>query len=77
MLSCLGTETCLYTMLPGEHFVVDAWPDDPRVVVCSACSGHGFKFGPVLGRLAAEILLDGRRPPGEFALPPASSSPGP
>jgi sarcosine oxidase/sarcosine oxidase subunit beta len=26
----------------------------------SACSGHGFKFGPWLGRLALE-LLTGRR----------------
>jgi sarcosine oxidase len=55
-------------MTANEHFVVDALPGEPRIVVCSPCSGHGFKFGPVVGQLAAEILLDQRRPPPEFAL---------
>jgi sarcosine oxidase len=25
----------------------------------SACSGHGFKFGPVTGEIAADLALDG------------------
>ena len=64
----VAAETCLYTMTRDEHFVVDALPGEPGVVVCSACSGHGFKFGPVIGKLVAEILLDGARPPVEFGL---------
>jgi sarcosine oxidase len=45
-------ETCLYTTTPDEHFVVQR---HDRVVVCSACSGHGFKFTPETGRRTAEL----------------------
>ncbi|MEX2555600.1 MAG: FAD-dependent oxidoreductase [Actinomycetota bacterium] len=39
-------ETCLYTMTADEDFVIDA--RGPLIVV-SPCSGHGFKFGPLVG----------------------------
>jgi len=29
------------------------------VIVASACSGHGFKFAPVLGEALAQLALDG------------------
>jgi len=29
------------------------------VVVISACSGHGFKFAPVIGDIAADLVCDG------------------
>jgi len=63
------SETCLYTMTADEHFVVDALPHDRRIVVVSACSGHGFKFAPVLAELVADLLLAGVRPPAAFAWP--------
>jgi sarcosine oxidase len=50
--------TCLYTSTPTEDFVLDR--TGPLVVV-SPCSGHGFKFAPELGRLAAD-LAEGRPP---------------
>ena len=44
-------ETCLYTNTPDESFVLER---HGRIVVGSACSGHGFKFAPAVGvRLAA------------------------
>lgn len=54
------TAVCLYTNTPDEDFVIDLHPDDPRVVVISACSGHGFKFAPVVGDIAADLVCDGR-----------------
>ncbi len=60
-------DTCLYTATADEHFVLDALPGEPRVVVVSACSGHGFKFGPTVGELAASFLVDGVCPPREFS----------
>lgn len=51
--------TCRYTMLPGEDFLIDLMPDDPAIVVCSACSGHGFKFTSVIGEILADLALDG------------------
>jgi sarcosine oxidase len=56
--------TCLYTMTPDEDFVLDR---HGPFVVCSACSGHGAKFAPLIGELAAD-LVDGRPPVGRFAL---------
>jgi len=53
------TLTCMYTNTPDGHFVVDFAPDDRRVVVISACSGHGFKFAPVIGDIAADLVIDG------------------
>jgi sarcosine oxidase len=50
-------ETCLYTNTDDESFILER---NDRVVVGSACSGHGFKFAPVVGeRLAA--LAEARR----------------
>jgi sarcosine oxidase len=46
--------TCLYTTTPDERFVVER--HGPLVVV-SACSGHGFKFTPLIGRMAADLAL--------------------
>lgn len=53
------TLTCMYTNTPDNHFVIDLAPGDDRVVVISACSGHGFKFGPVVGDIAADLVIDG------------------
>jgi sarcosine oxidase len=45
------TETCLYTNTVDERFIIERYG---RLVIGSACSGHGFKFAPVIGdRLAA------------------------
>ncbi len=40
----LATATCLYTNAPDERFLLQPLPDEPRVWLVSACSGHGFKF---------------------------------
>lgn len=56
----LHAETCLYTNTDDEDFVIGPLADDPRVVIGSACSGHGFKFAPLTGRLLAELSLHGR-----------------
>jgi sarcosine oxidase len=47
----VALETCLYTTTPDQRFVLER---HARLVVGSACSGHGFKFAPAIGeRLAA------------------------
>ena len=51
----LGSETCLYTNTADEGFVLER---HGRVVVGSACSGHGFKFAPVVGRTLAALARD-------------------
>jgi sarcosine oxidase len=56
-------DTCLYTSTPDGHFVLDRVGP---VVVVSACSGHGFKFAPLVGEIAA-CLATGREPPVELS----------
>jgi sarcosine oxidase len=50
---------CMYTKTPDEHFVIDTLPELPGVVYASACSGHGFKFGSVVGEILADLALQG------------------
>ena len=47
---------CLYTVTPDENFLIRASAAHPRVLLFSACSGHGFKYAPVFGELAEEWL---------------------
>ncbi len=55
-----SVDVCFYAMAPGEDPVVERL--DERTVVCAGFSGHGFKFAPVVGAAAADLLLD--REPG-------------
>lgn len=50
----VAAQTCLYTTTPDQCFVLER---RGRVVVGSACSGHGFKFAPAVGRRLAQIAL--------------------
>jgi sarcosine oxidase len=49
----VAAETCLYTNTEDESFIFDS---RERSVVCSACSGHGFKFAPVIGKRVAGLV---------------------
>lgn len=66
----IETQTCLYSNTPDYHFIIDHHPDYPNIVVGGGFSGHGFKFGPVLGQILAD-LAQGKAtsvPLGEFSL---------
>jgi sarcosine oxidase len=47
-----AVDTCLYTNTDDERFILER---HGRIVVGSACSGHGFKFAPVVGEKLAEL----------------------
>jgi sarcosine oxidase len=56
---CLYTNTLAADLRPdkGEEFIIDRWPDS-RLVICSACSGHGAKFAPAIGHRLARLAMD-------------------
>lgn len=56
---CLATATCLYTNAPDGHFVLDRHPEHSQVLIVSPCSGHGFKFCPVIGEVVADLMTTG------------------
>ena len=49
--------TCLYTSTADERFVLER---RGRLVVGSACSGHGFKFTPLIGQRLADLATPTR-----------------
>jgi sarcosine oxidase len=53
------TEVCLYTVAPEEQFLLDFLPGRPAVIVASPCSGHGFKFSCLIGKILADLAVDG------------------
>jgi sarcosine oxidase len=56
----MALRTCLYTVTPDEHFVIDTLPGAEEVIVVSACSGHGYKFASVIGEIVADLATTGR-----------------
>jgi sarcosine oxidase len=62
-----SSAVCMYTNTPDEHFILDFHPKAPQVLIISPCSGHGFKFAPVIGEIAAS-LLTGETPPFDLSL---------
>jgi sarcosine oxidase len=55
----VAARTCLYTVTPDGDFIIDCMPEAPNVIVASPCSGHGFKFSPVIGEILADLALTG------------------
>jgi sarcosine oxidase len=51
----VAAQACLYTTTADEHFVLER---RGRIVVGSACSGHGFKFAPAVGRRLAALAME-------------------
>jgi sarcosine oxidase subunit beta len=48
----------LYEMTPDRHPIIGPGPA-PGLFVAAGFSGHGFQHGPVVGKLLAELVLDG------------------
>jgi len=55
----LSLRTCLYTNSPDGHFILDAHPAHPNVLLACGFSGHGFKFASVIGEVMADLATRG------------------
>lgn len=60
-----GEATCLYTNTTDEDFLLDRVGP---LVIGTACSGHGFKFTPLVGRMLADLALGEAGPHPRFTL---------
>ena len=49
-------ESCMYNLSPSSDFLLDFHPRDRRIFVATGGSGHGFKFGSVIGSVVLERL---------------------
>ena len=61
----VGEVSCLYTSTASEDFILDRYGP---FVVCSPCSGHGAKFAPLVGEIAADLACGGASPDRRFTL---------
>ena len=55
----ISTRRCLYTLTPDKDFVVDCHPNYDHIVFGAGFSGHGFKFTTLMGKILAELALEG------------------
>ena len=55
----LEGSTCMYTMTPDEDFLIGPHPRNPAVLIGAGFSGHGFKFATLVGRILAELAVEG------------------
>ena len=56
------TRVCQYEQTPDSHFIIDRHPADENVWLLGGGSGHGFKHGPAIGHMMAELILKDREP---------------
>ncbi len=70
------SRVCMYAMTPDEDFFIDHVPGQPNAVLAAGFSGHGFKFGILVGELLAALSLGEETlfPMQPFALSRASRS---
>lgn len=46
---------CMYTNTPDEHFIIDRHPSIENIIIVSPCSGHGFKFASMVGKVLSQM----------------------
>jgi sarcosine oxidase len=57
---CSKAIVCLYTATNDRKFVIEYLPEsNNRIIIASACSGHGFKHAPAIGEALAQNILHG------------------
>lgn len=52
----INIDTCIYDVSPDEDFILDHVPEDERIIFATGLSGHGFKFGLLLGQLLSSLV---------------------
>jgi len=52
------SSVCMYTNTPDENFIIDHHPENKNIIIASPCSGHGFKFSSLTGKLLSEMAME-------------------
>jgi glycine/D-amino acid oxidase-like deaminating enzyme len=64
----LGAEVCQYELTPDSHFIVDRHAAAENVWIAGGGSGHGFKMGPAIGEMIADLVLGDGEPDPQLRL---------
>jgi sarcosine oxidase len=65
---CDRSAVCMYTCVDKARFIIDELPGNPRVIVASPCSGHGFKHSAAIGEALADLAINGKQSAKKFDL---------
>jgi sarcosine oxidase len=52
----LRGSVCMYAATPDNRFAIGPLPGSPQIVLATGLGGHGFKFTPAIGELAADFV---------------------
>ena len=58
----LESRVCQYEQTPDSHFIIDRHPVHRQAWLLGGGSGHGFKHGPAIGEMVADLLLGEKTP---------------
>lgn len=50
-----GVDRCMYDVTPDEDFILDTHPGGDVIIIGTGFSGHGFKFGILIGEMLAAL----------------------
>ena len=53
------SKTCTYSMTPDSDFIIDRVPNLDNALIAAGFSGHGFKFGILIGQILADLATHG------------------
>ncbi|QQK74974.1 N-methyl-L-tryptophan oxidase [Salicibibacter cibarius] len=56
--NAVKAKVCMYTNTPDNHFIIGSVSGMPNVTMLGPMAGHGFKFAPIMGKLAAEVATE-------------------
>jgi glycine/D-amino acid oxidase-like deaminating enzyme len=62
------SRVCQYENSTDQNFILDLHPEAENVWIVGGGSGHGFKHGPVMGKMASDAVMARKPPPAEFKL---------
>lgn len=64
----IEARVCQYENTPDEHFIIDRHPANENMWIVGGGSGHGFKHGPALGEIMAELVMEEKVPDPMFRI---------
>ena len=67
-----GGWASLYDITPDWHAIMGALPGAEGLYCVAGTSGHGFKLGPAVGEMMADLIVNGEKPEGDINMFSAS-----
>jgi len=64
----IESRVCQYENTPDNDFIIDRHPRADKVWIVGGGSGHGFKHGPAVGEMVADLVLQDKDPLSRFRL---------